>query len=737
MIGGANSAMIWGLEQLTLDWLSNEPVEIGSASGIATAVGREERGVWFPDKSQWEQAQTAVRAKPHRLEPGGCVANALVAARIAFQELSQAHYCLGWTGPADASVESELALRSLVDAGIFVRPLYQKEGSANTLCTLSSQSVDTTILVRPGVAPHIEARLDDTDGVTIVVGLDTLRTRPTWARELLLCRQNRVVLSVNHRIPAQASGLEWIRRIAEEDRFDFASGSEEEVRALVGVLGFEDVRAALRCDVVMTRGRDGAVLLTRQGNELSAPSLVTPCQVVDTLGAGDTVLGTALCARMVGCSPKETLEFAMRAAAKSVVWRGARPLRTLLVHGAVACTPLDGLTEQLLAIRTHIDRGMGVTVLSGGHTGADEIALQVAARNGLPGHALFPSGWIRESAPLDVRVWSGMGEPALHLLHPADYRARTWACCQIADGILLFDFVDSSGSRECRLAAATLGRPLFEGGEPESVARALVERGVRVLDVAGHRGSLLTVDMAQRVRTYLQRLYPAWAAAWADRETSCEEATAMISPSQGERLVVAVPNSGPMSRYVLERLAPRFPTSVNELRRLRVTAGDLEIVLCRPRDMPHFLREGVVDAVIAGRDELIEGGYSSEPLIDTGLFSSSVVLLDAGPRNGELAHGPVVTQIPVLARTLLKGTPWERHSLLPVAGAAETWMDLGLSRLCVDTWHTGMSATAAGLTYVRRLGATSLVIGLRSESFHGSAALAKIRSQLAGPAPAL
>jgi fructokinase len=88
--------------------------------------------------------------------------------------------------------------------------------------------------------------------------------------------------------------------------------------------------------VVMTRGADGMVVFTSAGHEVTVPT--PPADVVDTIGAGDTVHGALLCwlhragittvagLRDVGEEEWRTaLTFAARAAAVTVSRAGAEP----------------------------------------------------------------------------------------------------------------------------------------------------------------------------------------------------------------------------------------------------------------------------------------------------------------------------------------------------------------------------------------------------------------------------
>jgi hypothetical protein len=131
-------------------------------------------------------------------------------------------------------------------------------------------------------------------------------------------------------------------------------------------------------------------------------------------------------------------------------------------------------------------------IISGGQTGADRAALDVAIRHGLP-----HGGW----CPRGRKAEDGRISREFHLAETpsADYSQRTeWNVCD-ADGTVVFTLVSdaSAGSLRTLEFAMKHGKPSLHlsrsGGGGEDSARTLqkfVEKNrIAVLNVAGSRES--------------------------------------------------------------------------------------------------------------------------------------------------------------------------------------------------------------------------------------------------------
>jgi sugar/nucleoside kinase (ribokinase family) len=118
------------------------------------------------------------------------------------------------------------------------------------------------------------------------------------------------------------------------DDVDILLGNEEEVTMLFGV---DSYRGALEAAeetgllVVMTRGAQGATVLTARGPE-EVPAAAAVNQVVDTTGAGDLFAAGLLYGLTHGMGPVESTRLGALCAAEVISHTGARPeadLKTL------------------------------------------------------------------------------------------------------------------------------------------------------------------------------------------------------------------------------------------------------------------------------------------------------------------------------------------------------------------------------------------------------------------------
>jgi sugar/nucleoside kinase (ribokinase family) len=117
------------------------------------------------------------------------------------------------------------------------------------------------------------------------------------------------------------------------DDVDILLGNEEEITMLFGVRSYEDALAAAEETgllVVMTRGAQGATVLTARGPEEVPAAAVS--QVVDTTGAGDLFAAGLLFGLTHGMGPVESTRLGALCAAEVISHTGARPevdLKTL------------------------------------------------------------------------------------------------------------------------------------------------------------------------------------------------------------------------------------------------------------------------------------------------------------------------------------------------------------------------------------------------------------------------
>src|SRR5215216_1763480 len=127
-------------------------------------------------------------------------------------------------------------------------------------------------------------------------------------------------------------------------------------------------------------------------------------------------------------------------------------------------------------------------IVSGGQTGVDRAALDVASELGMECAGWCPAGRQAEDGPIDPRY-------PLRETPSADPAQRTEWNVRDADAtLLLTTAAKSPGTELTRQVARRLGRPVytFHAGSPEDVGmfrRWLQVANVRTLNVAGPRES--------------------------------------------------------------------------------------------------------------------------------------------------------------------------------------------------------------------------------------------------------
>jgi hypothetical protein len=150
---------------------------------------------------------------------------------------------------------------------------------------------------------------------------------------------------------------------------------------------------------------------------------------------------------------------------------------------------------------------MHITILSGGQTGVDRAALDVALERGLPCGGWCPAGRWAEDGPVPARY-------PLRETPTADPAERTEWNVRDADAVLVVGGADASpGTELTGEVARRLGRPVWrvpEGVEPDPAAfRGWLDGyRVRVLNVAGPRESE-SPGIGGRAREVLRALLPA------------------------------------------------------------------------------------------------------------------------------------------------------------------------------------------------------------------------------------
>jgi hypothetical protein len=127
-------------------------------------------------------------------------------------------------------------------------------------------------------------------------------------------------------------------------------------------------------------------------------------------------------------------------------------------------------------------------IVSGGQTGVDRAALDVAREYGIPCGGWCPKGRKAEDGEIDRRY-------PLRETPSEDYAQRTEWNVRDSDGTLVLSWGEPSGGTSFTLECATrLGKPVLsfdlkEGWSEPAFRRWIEENGIATLNVAGPRES--------------------------------------------------------------------------------------------------------------------------------------------------------------------------------------------------------------------------------------------------------
>jgi ATP phosphoribosyltransferase len=164
---------------------------------------------------------------------------------------------------------------------------------------------------------------------------------------------------------------------------------------------------------------------------------------------------------------------------------------------------------------------------------------------------------------------------------------------------------------------------------------------------------------------------------------------------------VAVPNKGALSEAAAEMLREAGYAQRSDVKELVLLdeANGVEFFYLRPRDIAVYVGEGTLDVGITGRDMLLDSRARATEIMPLGFGRSRFRF--AAPAGGQLSidrlHGlRMATSYPGLVESYLA----ERGvtvRLIPLDGAVETAIRLGVADVIADVVETGTTLRQAGL----------------------------------------
>ena len=166
-------------------------------------------------------------------------------------------------------------------------------------------------------------------------------------------------------------------------------------------------------------------------------------------------------------------------------------------------------------------------------------------------------------------------------------------------------------------------------------------------------------------------------------------------------LRIAVPNKGSLADVAIEMLREAGYATRRDTRELHVEdpRNDVEFFYLRPRDIATYVGSGALDVGITGRDLLLDSGSSAREIADlsfgqsTFRFAAPVGTLS---EVSELAGKRVATSYPGLVGNFLTNAG-VAATLVPLDGAVESAVRLGVADAVADVVSTGTTLRKAGL----------------------------------------
>ncbi|MGO2746427.1 ATP phosphoribosyltransferase [Microbacterium sp.] len=166
-------------------------------------------------------------------------------------------------------------------------------------------------------------------------------------------------------------------------------------------------------------------------------------------------------------------------------------------------------------------------------------------------------------------------------------------------------------------------------------------------------------------------------------------------------LRIAVPNKGSLAETAAEMLAEAGYAGRRDSKTLHVidAANDVEFFFLRPRDIATYVASGALDVGVTGRDLLRDVPQQAREIEALGFAHSTFRF--AAPTGkfssiADLAGVRIASAYPGLVDTFLRENGVEA-TLVPLDGAVESAVQLGVADAIADVVETGTTLRQAGL----------------------------------------
>jgi len=186
-------------------------------------------------------------------------------------------------------------------------------------------------------------------------------------------------------------------------------------------------------------------------------------------------------------------------------------------------------------------------------------------------------------------------------------------------------------------------------------------------------------------------------------------------------LTIAVPKGRILEEAnSLLRRSGIIKKEVQETRKLIFEDAEdgIRFILAKPQDVPTYVRYGVADVGIVGKDVLLEGGEGLYELMDLGIGLCRLSICSKPGKTCQLGELPrVATKYPKVTADYFR-EKGEQVEIIKLNGSVELAPLLGLSHYIVDIVSTGRTLQENGLVELAAIAHISCRLIVNQTTFH-------------------
>lgn len=679
-------------------------------------------GVVFCDEEHFNRVRATLREDyPQRRStaPGGPISNSLFSAAGRLGSYPRQVQVI-WSGPIanDGSHDGHAPLDSLRTVGVRVDGYTDRNGgNCESICVISVDTGETEgIYVGP--RPLHRTYLPEVHSGDLIMVM--VRELEEVSERLGERTGYGVAVVMADATELAGASLNALQHLAGQSALRFLFGKMEDLKRLGIVHPSESTipRWLESCEVILTDASNPVQVFPR--GQLDATSLQVsrmPAADRSLLGAGDAYAGAYVSARITGQSIEEAHRIGVsesRLTSYSPTARRTFESNLTSVFGKIIGRSSDADDWEVSQV---VRQNCGLSIISCGNVGVDEMALREATRVGLSATAVMPAGRRREGPVACEESWR------IIELGSDSFRYCTWANVYVSDATILIDVGGGEGSRETRKAANMLERPILEvqinNVDRSEIADFIARHAVRILNIAGSRLSNIPLDKREAAELTIRNVVQG-----ATRPFVTDNAPSSSGLIAGDGVgLIGIPRLSEVSDFMKPALEQHvnFGECTRSFFWPSSESGAFHgVVRAKSIDLVRMVHAGNLDAAFVGRDIVEEFGRGHFTIWgNLGVFNTLVAVT---ARDAALfAPWAIAAQYPNLAEDHFRGY---EPDIVRVDGAGEGWVSSGEFDGLVDTWRTGLTSAANGLTFVEGVKSTALCLIIGDRPLPDSLAIA-------------